>query len=582
MVDSILSYLRPPEETSDAQRARLAGGLAAIPGAPQSVLEWAIRHRRIEGLPFSLDRFPPLRDIYADPHPHICVMKPSQRGISEWAINYACFALELGAAAWAPHKDGLNVAIVFPTQDALGDFSKERISGLRLESAYLSALFGDAEFDAVRFKQVGKSYLYLRGGWSESALLSFPADVLILDEYDRIDPGAISLARRRLGASEVRRQLEISTPTIPGRGIHARYLQSDQRVYEQQCPACQIWHVWDFFEDLRADGQPWSTAAPNVPETGWRTWEAERLRRARLYLECPACRRQLTDQERCRAGRWTARAPDIEGLRGYHVPWAAFPFVRLEELAVAAVSQEPHEQEEFYRSDLGVPYDAAGSRITREQLQRLSADLPGGQLPQQEWGQTTMGVDVGSRFHYRVSSLDSKGIAHVRAAGAVRTWAELDALMARYGVRLCCIDALPEQHGAAAWQDRHAGRILRAFYPSTATALQGALYKLNRDEGLLNINRSAAMDALYAQISQGQERWPAALHNDPEIVAHLTAPVRVTTEDQHGQERAEWVHTSPDHLFHASVYDLIARRELAGQAPQFVAPQGLTGESRWR
>ncbi|MGH2351923.1 MAG: phage terminase large subunit family protein, partial [Chloroflexota bacterium] len=197
------------------QRASVeaADRAAAAPVAdlPRSPLAWAERYRQIEGVPFSLERFRPLRALYEDTHPRICVLKPAQRGVSEWAITYAGLALEQGARLWAPPevpKDGLNVAYIFPTRDALQDFSKERFTALEDETPHLRALFGaPGEYDDVTFKQVGRSYLYLRGGWSESALLSFPADVLILDEYDRLDHKAVALARRRLNASVVRREV---------------------------------------------------------------------------------------------------------------------------------------------------------------------------------------------------------------------------------------------------------------------------------------------------------------------------------------------------------------------------------------
>jgi hypothetical protein len=522
--------------------------------APLTVLDWAERYRNIDGQAFALDRFPPLQAIYEDEHPHMVIMKPAQRGVSEWAINATCFALEHGASRWAPDKDGLNVGYVFPTQDALRDFSKERLSGLESEHTHLAGLFGGAgAFEGITFKQVGRSYLYLRGGWSESALLSFSADLLVLDEFDRLDPKAIALARRRLNASEVKREIDISTPTLPGKGIHAMYLASDQRVYEQQCPDCQAWHAFDFFQDVRIDEQPFDT---------WQFWAPEQLREAGACLVCPSCGYEFTKADRCAPGRWTAQASDVRGIRGYHVPALAFPFVSLNALAVAAVSQEPSELEEFYRSDLGLPYQPGGGGVTVEMLQRLSAELPNGMLPNVAWRSTTMGIDVGSRFHFRITSIGPDGWPYVRAMGAVRAWTDLDDLMARYQVTMGVIDALPELHTAMAWAQRYPGRVLRAYYPTNAAALRSELFRADEPKHEVQINRTMAMDGLFAAISSRRERWPAAITQDPEVVTHLTAPVRVVTTDGHGQLRASWVHTKPDHGFHSSVYDRIARAVL--------------------
>jgi hypothetical protein len=550
----------------EAELALEQEGSATPLPPPLSVLQWAERYRHIDGQDFSLARFAPLRDIYADDHPHIVVMKPAQRGVSEFAINTTLFALEHGADRWAPHKDGLNVGYVFPTQDALRDFSKERLSGLEHEDPHLAGMFGaDGEYEGVAFKQVGRSYLYLRGGWSVSALLSFPADMIVLDEFDKLDPKAIALARRRMNASDVQREVDISTPTLPGHGVHAMYLQSDQRVYEQQCPACATWHQFDFFQDVRVEGEPYEV---------WRYWLPEQLREAHIRVVCPACRHELSKADRCAPGRWTPLAPEIRGIRGYHVPALAFPFVSLNKLAVNAVATEPSELEEFYRSDLGLPYQPGGGGVTQEILKRLSAELPNGKLPNISWHATTMGVDVGARFHYRITSIGADGWPYVRAMGAVRTWPELDTLLTTYHVSLCVVDALPELHSAMSWAEKHAGRVLRAYYPTNATALRSEMFRADEAKHEVQINRTMAMDSVFAAVSRQRERWPAAIVEDPEVLTHMTAPVRVVTTDSHGQPRPAWVHTQPDHGFHASVYDRIARAVLLSNAQPFATAVG--------
>lgn len=530
--------------------------------APRTVLEWAERHRSIDDKPFSLDRFAPLRAIYDDDHPHICVIKPAQRGISEWAINYASFALDRGAEVWTQgEKSGLNVGYIFPTKTDLIDFSKERVSGLVEETEYLRALYEDGDaFNAATFKQVGSSYLYLRGGWNARALKTFPADVIILDEYDEMDPKAPALARRRMNASLVRRELDISTPTVPGVGIHALYLQSDRHVYEQE-HGCGSWVSYDFFRDVRVDGRPYDE---------WVRRPAELIRASEVRLYCPSCHEPLTEEERCAVGRWRPEQPEVKGLRGYHIPWWPFPVVDLMTYAVTAVSQDPSDLTELYRSDLGLPYDAAGSRITDAMLGKLSADLPGGLLPSCRWTDPTMGVDVGSRFHYRVTGTDPYGVPHVLAMGSVSSWHDLGQVMETHRIRQCIIDALPELHACEQWAAQFPGRVLRAFYPN-ASAMSGQLFVVNEDKGIVQINRTMAMDRVYANVATGKERWPAAIHSDHEVVSHMKAPVRVIALDARGQEQASWVHTMPDHLYHATVYDTVAREALPAEVGVFFA-----------
>lgn len=547
----------------EEQRAAEDAAAAAEPDpdlpAPVTVLEWAERYRQLEGRPFNLDAFEPLKAIYADDCPHIVVIKPAQRGISEWAINLASYALDRGADVWTHgRKEGLNIGYIFPTKEALSDFSKERFSGLKRESDYLESIFSGEAFNAVTFKQVRNSYLYLRGGWSESALMSFPCDLMILDEYDEITPGARVLARKRMNASMVRREVDISTPTIPGRGIDAMYKQSDQRYYEQPCSYCGTWNEYDFFRDVRVGGAEWET---------WKLYPAIDIRRLPVTMVCPSCKAELSDTDRCAPGRWKALAPEITSVRGYKIPPLAFPFVSLEEFAVSAVDPDPEVQKQFYRADLGMPYDLAGSRVTPSMLGQLSHGLPGGLLPIfDRWRRTTMGVDIGSRLHFRISATGPDNQRYVRAMGAVREWSDLSILMAQYRVRNCVIDALPEGHKAKEWAAEFPGRVLRAFYPTEA-ALPGKLWRAHEKDGEIidgeiQINRTMAMDLVFATIARGDEHWPAAIHNNSEVVSHLTQPVRVVVDDKRGQARATWEHVGPDHFYHACVYDLIAEESL--------------------
>src|SRR6185369_9499574 len=171
-------------------------------------------------------------------------------------------------------------------------------------------------------------------------------------------------------------------------------------------------------------------------------------------------------------------------------PALAFPSVSLTNLAVAAISNDPEQIKEFYRSDLGLPYEPKGSRVTETMLRQLSHELPGGELPEMQWRKTTMGVDVGTRLHYRISSTGEDGKRYVREMGAVHNWEELDPLIKSYRIRRVVIDALPEIHKCQEWQEKHKGIVIRAFYPKTA-GLKGKLFQPEPDqiEDVIQINR---------------------------------------------------------------------------------------------
>jgi len=575
---SALNASSPGSATADpwdslCQEIDAVFGPADAPGQapPLPPRAWAEAYRRIDDQPFSLDRYAPLQEPYDDDHPFQVYRKCAQVGVSEMAITKACHALDAGARYWQTGKSGLNVAYLFPTGAALSDFSKERFSSLKDESVYLAKLFDGSPYDDVGFKQVGASYLYLRGTHSKKSLKSFPADILILDEYDEMDPTAVAMADKRLRASVVKRKIALSTPLLPGLGIDALYAQSDMRIWETHCPACDVWSELDFFRDVRV---------ANADRAEWQHWDTERLLRGPITVHCPNCKRTI---DRSGPGRWRAQRPDVTAIRGYHIPALAFPSVDLSALVQASVSTNPAQVAEFYRSDLGLPFEPAGSRITLAMLTQLSHALIGGALPSGPWRQTTMGVDVGARLHYRISSTGPDGARYIRAMGSVANWVELDRLIATYQVRRCVIDALPELHACKDWALGQHGKVARALYPN---GMAGELVRTKiekNDEGReiagseqVLINRTMAMDAVFHAVATAAEHWPVSIHNDTEVQAHMIAPIRVMAKNDQGQEQARWAHTAPDHLFHACVYDLIAFQTLPKGLPGLPLAQGRT------
>lgn len=530
---------------------------------PKSVRSWAEAHRRINGQPFSLARFRPLEAIYDDDHSHIVIIKAAQRGVSEYAINLAMFALVEGARAWHTGHEGLNVGYLFPTKQAVSDFSKERVAGLKQESDVLRAMFGG--YDDVTFKTVGRSYLYMRGAQSENDLHGFAADVLIRDEYDRQDSRARTLAEKRLNASSVRRILDLGTPVLPGQGIDAAYQQSDQRVWQVHCPACDGWHELPFQTTVvLTDAEQTAPAGWDV----WQQWEPTRIKGASASVVCPECRAPL---DHCGPGRWVALRPDVAHTRGYRVPWYGFPFVDLIGIAARLVDPDPTVVTETFRSDLGLPHVPKGAKVDMAMLANAGVALPS----RPAWQDVTMGIDVGGRFHYRVSAVSGVDAQrYVIDAGSVAAWSDLSDLIRRWQVVRAVIDAHPELHACKAWQADHPDIVLRALYP-TERALDGVLWReKDDDEGIININRTMAADALYAALSRGAqhpkgERWDRTLIHDREVQNHLTAPIRVLVTDDQGQSRATWTHTAPDHLFHASIYDRIASETLPGEGIYF-------------
>jgi hypothetical protein len=580
-----LASLLQPEEVTEPEDQLSASEEDDDDVAPPNPLDWAYLFRRIDNKPFSLDRYKPLEQIYADQHPFIVIEKPAQKGVSELAVTRACHFLDVGAKFHETTKSGLNVGYIFSTKEALSSFSKERFSGLRMESDKLQTLFTD--YDSVFFKKVNEgSYLHLAGGKSTASMKSFAADLLVLDEYDEIPPHIIALAEVRLNNSQVAHELRLSTPTFPNVGIDALYLESDQHVWEVQCGSCKQWNELSFLRDAYADDHNRDV---------WMHWPKEKLRRARINIHCPSCRESI---DTFGAGRWTSLAPEITGSRGYKVPALSCGEVNLTRLAVKSISTDPSQVTEFYRSDLGIPFTPKGSRVTDEMLKQLSVGLPNGLVPTGvEWTDTTMGVDGGARYHYRISSVHPNGKRIVRQMGALSPTdktisQQLDELMIQYDVRQAVIDGAYDPTVIREWAEKHKGRVRRAFYPNTD--FKGELFRLpsaeekkmhgvdvkktdpQKLEDIVQVNRTMAMDAVYNTLATASEKWPASIHNDPEVASHMKAPIRVLVKNKDGQEVPKWMHSDRDDYFHTCVYDHIAVETLPRST--FIGLTPWTGE----
>jgi len=108
---------------------------------------------------------------------------------------------------------------------------------------------------------------------------------------------------------------------------------------------------------------------------------------------------------------------------------------------------------------MGLAYEPKGARLTRELIGACAS--PAEVYPtfpdRADW--TAMGVDVGLEIHYWIKQRLPNGRERSVAIGSVLEWAELDTLMARYGVQRCVVDDRPELREDEAFARRWFGKV---------------------------------------------------------------------------------------------------------------------------
>lgn len=473
-------------------------------------------HLDFARFPFQLELYEAFGDLGLQA---VEVMKSAQCGVSAAGVSLALHAADL----W-----GASVLYVHPTGEDAEDFSDTRVRPAIEDSGYLRSRVASTDNKAL--KKIGDAYLYFRGSLSERKALSIPADVLILDEYDRLDQTNIPRFRRRLAApGSLKLERRFSNPSYPEDGIHRLYLASDQRRWLVRCGYCR-------------------TEAP----IGWDEEGAHGVDEDQAMRVCSRCRRELA-RAAIASGRWVAGRPGAPG-RGYHVSRLIVPDERIAELVANRHQTDEASTQTHYNFDLGLPYAPRGGSLSREAVlacRRGSAPPPSDQGG--EW--VTAGVDVGRVLHVRISRWLTDGRAAPLFLGTVEGFEDLAGLMEAHSVNLAAVDERPEERKAREFMQSFVGRVLLVRWSGEE---QRDEIVIDADRGLLVARRTAACDRLVAAFEAQQRLLPEHL---PEgYLSQLTAPHRVTEENARGQKVARYRSERANDYFFAECYDLLARQ----------------------
>ena len=512
---------------------------------PSSLLPWMQQNRfdLAPDKPFDLESHKYLHDLYTCTRQSITVYKSAQMGVSEYLISSALFAC-----------DRLNASVlyIFPTGDAVGDFSTARLGPAIESSAYLSQLVSGASgvrgADRIKLKRVGNGFLYFRGSTVNKdgrapQLKSIDADGIIIDEVDECDPRSIPLARMRLGHSVHKMQRFASTPSYSGTGIHALWSESDKRVWMIPCPSCnhrQNVTIDNIVQDWDELGRP----------TAWHGQQD-----SIAFACCKLCNKAL---DLSVDGEWVAEYPSVEPA-GFHVTKLLAPWTNILDIVTNLQSTNETKRRETTNQDLGLPYKPRGISITPElmdSLKREYAHSPRRERP------CVMGIDVGSVLHVVVREAEHPGTGE-RAqlfAGTVPDFDDVHGLIKLFQpIRVVC-DALPETKSARAMQDEHKrGLVWLCYYNNLK---EGSKKKepcvWNRTERTVLADRTRTLDETVARFVDQVNTVPAHIDDIDDYVAQVCEQVRVKEPRPDGSEIVRYVNSGPDHYGHAENYCTIA------------------------
>ena len=448
-------------------------------------------------------------------------------GVSEWLLN---------TAFWLADCQSFNSTLVEPADPELRDFVHGRVKPAIDGSPHLLERVNDT--DNVGLKRIGRAFIYFRGSRRPHKLKTIDSDCMLYDELDELSPGTLARGAKRLGHSELKWQRAVSTPTYPETGIDEVFAQSDQMNWIIKCEHCNTFQTLSWPENIDI-------------ELG--------------VVVCKKCKKPI---DRCQDGEWIAKYPERE-IRGYHINKLFCARTSIKDLITSSKKIAQYEVQEFFNSDLGIPYAPQGDRLSKTAIRSC---VDGNyDIPYPVTG-CTMGVDVGRVLNVKISIAEGNKQRCVYV-NTLNDFEELDDLMYLYGVDTCVIDANPETRKAKELQARFQGRVYLAYYlPSDDKRTELLRIDEDEDEGdLVKINRTQAADNVVANFMKRRYILPRNAEVTKDYFTQLMAPMRIVKKDARGNEVAVYEEFGkPDHYFHAEIYDFIATKIRNHQGVTFV------------
>lgn len=489
----------------------------------------------VEG-PLRFNKFPWQESILDCQEEMVSIRKGAQIGFSVAGIIKALHRVD------AVKED---VLYVLPTDKNASQFAQARLDSIVNLSPKLKDLFVGVNSVGLK-KTRHHTHIYIKGSMSENNLVSVPVGCVVIDEYDRCNVKALSLALKRMSAYENRHLFALSTPTLPEYGIDVLYQQGTQEEFTFKCPSCSKYIALRWPESFEVCG----TAATD-PDT------------IRSFLKCYECGAKLPQEDK---SRWLAKAfwqptHKSSGHRSFSVSQLYSFTVDPQDIAVDyhRGCGDEISMVEFMNQTIGVPYIMKGGKITDEEINRNIGNFhkfdhgPPGKM-------ITMGIDVGSFLDVAVVQYDYLEDPwlepHLRS-NATLLWegrlpggdfTGLDQLMSQYQVLYACIDFQPETVKAREFCRRFHGYAAMVQYRK-GTEQEEIKEKEDDRIPVLTVNRTAFLDYSIGRLHKDRLKLPAdvsALWKE-----HVKAISRTYVLDEFGKPVATYLSSKPDHSAHA-------------------------------
>ena len=521
--------------------------------------KWMQNNLRLNGRPYSFKQHEMQAAIASDQHPHKCVKKCSQVGLTE-------LALRMAAAIAAVTRS--RIIYVFPSASFSQKVSADRFLPIVKDSPALASMQHN-EVKSAAMRKLGNSTIYFVGASGTTQAISIPATHLIIDEEDFCDMTVLGQFNARLrhadedeatGLRGVRQRF--STPTIPNYGVSKHFKNSDQKYYMVKCSKCNQWQVADYYTHFVIPGY-----LDPMEKFDKLDLNNKRYRVAEAYVKCESCDSDLwKDLMNPDQRQWVAKYPDRIMMSGYQVSPIDVPAYnkvpaiirQLDDFTLQDhrnfVLGKDHEDKNnsFLASIFSTCTDAVYLTLKEAKRVRLMGII--------------MGVDIGKVSHYIIGKRMSAHMpqVHIIALGTLSVSdgnlaKQLQELIDAYNIHMTVLDAGPDfTTPQTLIADNLFGTVYGCEY---YRQVAGSYTHIDPrpDEGVVKADRSGTLTDTMKAHNSGNFHYPREEYGKvDEVKKHLKEIKKVTKIGEMGDSVVFPKSDNPDHFGHALNYLKIA------------------------
>lgn len=471
----------------------------------------------------------PLRDD----HEHKAYQKGRQLGITEVSFTEAVCFLD-------QHPNTI-LLYVFPRDKQLETFATTRIKPMFTETPRMRALLTGV--DQTFTKKINESHMVMRSGWESGLGEGVNADVLVIDEKDRMKPGVEIAFRESMSASRFNWLREVSTPSVPNRGINASFLNSDQQMWFVKCSRCGRKQPITVDSIKQMINLPFN--CKELPDDSYA-----------YVCEKAKCGGKLDRIN----GEWVAKCPSIKLIRGYHMPQMIAEWISATTIMQKKINYKFFQL--FCNYILGEASVGQGLMMTETDFDMANAGHKMVDRKTNDWVLTSVGIDWGHKNWVVVEGLNVNGRKYIMNAkmfednrseelASVRA---IDAWIEPFQPDIIIPDAGYGKDRNTYMTRRYPNRVFECRY-NQAEKSQAASFIPRWSANQVLADRTSALKNICRlikdrEIGFANREYPII----QELEAHLKALIPMMEEDDDGKVVEVVKNTGADHLAHCTLY----------------------------